>query len=145
MIASLMACTRLPTSAPSAPSFEERLSSNLVWQPGDAKASEREIVRMMSFAAEEATVLPLLLRTEIRNRCGRSVIFTVGPYDAVPSRDSPSNTLGAGEAIDVFLTETEWVHIQTASGVSLKANGSGGWIVITGDAVCDAIVGIHRR
>lgn len=99
---------------------------------------------MMPFAAEEATVLPLLLLTEVRNRCGNSVVFTVGPSDAVPGRDSPSNTLGAGEAIEVLIAEAEWVHIQTASGDFLKANGSGGWIVITGDAVCDAIVGIHR-
>ena len=148
-LALLAACTRAPAEpAPPGPASQRselRARQELVWRPGDAEAVRRQVVRTVPIYSEGASVQPMLFFTEIRNRCGEAASFVVGPEDAVAGPDAPSNTLAAGEAVVVLLASEEWVHLRAASGDrSLKASATGGWIVLTGDAACDAIAGIDR-
>lgn len=140
----LVGCARPPESAPPTRSFEERLAADLTWRPGDSRPSRRDVVRIEPAGPVRADVQPMLVSTEIRNRCGEAATFIVGPEDAIASPDAPVNVLAAGEAIEAFLTFDEWIHLRTASGEQRKAHGTGGWIVLTGEAACDAVTGIPK-
>jgi hypothetical protein len=136
------AATSPPAPAPPPPPFAERRAADLTWQPGDSQPASREIVRLTPPPPPDATVLPMTLATEIRNRCAEPAIFTVGPPDATPDDASPTNRLAAGEAIVTGITTDEHLFLRTATGWT-RVDPDGHWIVFTGETTCDAATSIR--
>ena len=131
-------------SEPSSPPKVEL--SKLISQPGDTEPVRYQIARTDLQKNAESGSLPMQFGTVIRNRCKEDATFAVGAADLIPRADSPTEHIGAGRAIQVYLAEGECIHLRTPSGYSqVRACESGGWIVMTGDGPCTDIIGIRKR
>ena len=131
-----------PSTAASSADLERRIAADLRWQPGDSEPVSRDIARPETPARGAST--PMQFATVIRNRCKTAARLAIGSADAA-SAAVAGETLSPGQAILVGLTSEDWVHLRGAAGNYYHGvQGSGGYIIITGDRTCDTIVALER-
>lgn len=129
---------------PRTPELTSREAAQLISQPGDSEPVPHTLVSLQ-VAPPVAGVVPVRFATTIRNRCQKDAFFVVDAADKTPDVGASNDRLGPGKAFTVDLADGECVHLQTAPDVyALRACEAGGWIVMTGDGPCTAIVGISR-
>lgn len=132
-------------AAPQSSEISNREAAKLISKPGDTEPVPYQLVSLEVPDPPAAGAVPVRFATIIRNRCGEDATFVVHATDVTSGDDAPVDRVGSNQAIEVYLAEGECVHLQTSPGVyRLRACKAGGWIVMTGDGPCTAIVGIAR-
>lgn len=138
----LLAGCAARTPAPAEPAvapFEERLASDVSWQPGDLEPVARDVVRWAA-VDEDAATQPMSWRVQIRNRCSVPAVFAVGPADESAPADAPQNELAPGEAISTWIPAGDALHLQDpGGGASTKAKLAAKHVVFLGEDDCDRI------
>src|SRR5690606_19111165 len=113
---------RAPAAAePEVAPFEERLASNVLWQPGDLEPVARDVVGWAA-ADEGAALRRLAWHVQIRDRCCGPGGSAVGPGDEAAPADAPQDELAPGEALSSWIPEGAALHLRdSGGGASVKA------------------------
>jgi hypothetical protein len=117
------------------------MAADPTWRPDDVPPVQRQVRRWGADPCPEgATICPVEIGVELRNRCSTSVAFAVGPETSQPPDDAPINQLQPGEAIQSPIVSTDRVYLRGEDGTFIGHADPSNHVVFLEGASCDRVI-----